>query len=80
MEAAQIDGRLARRPLKDSQREFKAHEMLSSHITQLMQKYDTAIKVIYLHFSCLKYMRGGGNLEKIETVLDTVFDTQLESK
>ncbi|XP_052485579.1 uncharacterized protein LOC105779833 isoform X4 [Gossypium raimondii] len=44
MEAAQIDGRLARRPLKDSRREFKAHKMLSSHITQLMQKYDTAIK------------------------------------
>ncbi|XP_016712341.1 N-lysine methyltransferase SETD6 isoform X2 [Gossypium hirsutum] len=44
MESAQIDGRLARRPLKDSRREFKAHKMLSSHITQLMQKYDTAIK------------------------------------
>ncbi|KAK6228096.1 SET domain - like 9 [Theobroma cacao] len=44
MEAAQIDGRLARRPLKDSRRELLAHQMLLSHITHLMQKYDVAIK------------------------------------
>ncbi|KAG4202700.1 hypothetical protein ERO13_A05G352700v2 [Gossypium hirsutum] len=49
LEAAQIDGRLARRPLKGSRREFKAHKMLSSHITQLMQKYDTAIKSLPLN-------------------------------
>ncbi|XWS07867.1 hypothetical protein CRYUN_Cryun41cG0029500 [Craigia yunnanensis] len=45
-EAAQIDGRLARHPLKDSRREFQAHQMLLSHITQLMQKYDVAIKTL----------------------------------
>ncbi|XVE99428.1 hypothetical protein REPUB_Repub03eG0197100 [Reevesia pubescens] len=44
MEAAQIDGRLARRPLKDSWREFQAHQMLLSHITHLMHKHDAAIK------------------------------------
>ncbi|XP_021295622.1 ribulose-1,5 bisphosphate carboxylase/oxygenase large subunit N-methyltransferase, chloroplastic isoform X2 [Herrania umbratica] len=44
MEAAQMDGRLARQPLKDSRRELLAHEMLLSHITHLMQKYDVAIK------------------------------------
>ncbi|KAK9037018.1 hypothetical protein V6N11_021940 [Hibiscus sabdariffa] len=48
MEAEQIDGRLARRPLKDSRREFKAHQMLSSHITNSMQKYDAAIKSLAL--------------------------------
>ncbi|PPR88020.1 hypothetical protein GOBAR_AA32671 [Gossypium barbadense] len=50
LEAAQIDGRLARRPLKGSRTEFKAHKMLSSHITQLMQKYDTAIKLFTSSF------------------------------
>ncbi|KAK8593340.1 hypothetical protein V6N13_043067 [Hibiscus sabdariffa] len=48
MEAAQIDGRLARHPLKDSRREFKAHQMLLSHITNSMQKYDAAIKSLAL--------------------------------
>lgn len=48
MEAAKTDGRLARHPLKESRREFQAHQMLLSHITHLMQKYDVAIKVDYL--------------------------------
>ncbi|XP_022765263.1 uncharacterized protein LOC111310257 isoform X5 [Durio zibethinus] len=46
MEAAQTDGRLARRPLKDSRREFQAHQMLLSHITHLMQQHDAAIKLL----------------------------------
>ncbi|XVE69022.1 hypothetical protein DITRI_Ditri09bG0116300 [Diplodiscus trichospermus] len=45
-EAAQIDGRLARRPLKDSRRELQAHQMLLSHISHLMEKYDVAIKAL----------------------------------
>ncbi|GMJ09521.1 hypothetical protein like AT3G55080 [Hibiscus trionum] len=48
MEAAQIDGRLARSPLKDSWKEFKAHQFLLSHITHSMQKYDAAIKSLAL--------------------------------
>lgn len=48
MEAAKTDGRLARHPLKESRREFQAHQMLLSHITHLMQKYDVAIKKLDL--------------------------------
>ncbi|PPD86321.1 hypothetical protein GOBAR_DD16749 [Gossypium barbadense] len=64
LEAAQIDGRLARRPLKGSRTEFKAHKMLSSHITQLMQKYDTAIKVIYLPLFMPQIYEGWGELRE----------------
>ncbi|OMO69470.1 hypothetical protein CCACVL1_19481 [Corchorus capsularis] len=46
MEAAQNDGRLARRPLKDSRREFQAHQMLLSHINHLIQEYDAAVELL----------------------------------
>lgn len=45
LEAAQNDGRLARRPLTDRSREILAHEILLLRITQLMEEYDAAIKV-----------------------------------
>lgn len=43
IEASQTDGRLARRPL-DRTREIEAHKMLLSHITQLIQTHNAAIK------------------------------------
>lgn len=43
-EAAQNDGRLARRPLKDRNRETEAHEMLLSEITRMIQEYDASMK------------------------------------
>ncbi|XP_037497876.1 N-lysine methyltransferase setd6 isoform X2 [Jatropha curcas] len=46
MEAAQNDGRLARRPLRNSSREIKAHEVLSFHITQLIEEYNASIKLL----------------------------------
>ncbi|XP_077213575.1 ribulose-1,5 bisphosphate carboxylase/oxygenase large subunit N-methyltransferase, chloroplastic-like [Tasmannia lanceolata] len=42
-EAAQTDGRLARRPLNSS-REIEAHDMLLSQIAQMIQEYDASIK------------------------------------
>lgn len=44
-EAAQNDGRLARRPLSDISKEILAHQMLLSRITRLIEEYDAAIKV-----------------------------------
>lgn len=44
-EAAQNDGRLARRPLSDRSKEIQAHQMLLSRITQLIEDYNAAIKV-----------------------------------
>ncbi|CAN1257838.1 Ribosomal lysine N-methyltransferase 4 [Linum perenne] len=44
-EAAQNDGRLARRPLKDSSREIRAHSILLSHIIQLIDQYHASIQV-----------------------------------
>ncbi|GLT70063.1 hypothetical protein SLA2020_421640 [Shorea laevis] len=44
IEASQSDGRLARQPLKDRRREIQAHKMLLSHISQLIEKHDAAIK------------------------------------
>ncbi|KAG2730084.1 hypothetical protein I3760_01G276600 [Carya illinoinensis] len=43
-EAAQNDGRLARRPLSDRSKEIQAHQMLLSRITQLIEDYNAAIK------------------------------------
>ncbi|XP_041011953.1 uncharacterized protein LOC121255599 isoform X4 [Juglans microcarpa x Juglans regia] len=43
-EAAQNDGRLARRPLSDRSKEIQAHQMLLSRITQLIEEYNAAIK------------------------------------
>lgn len=45
MEAAQNDGRLARRPLKNSSREIQAHDILLSRITQLIEEYNASIEV-----------------------------------
>ncbi|KAH8501627.1 hypothetical protein H0E87_016427 [Populus deltoides] len=44
MEAAQNDGRLARRPLKNSSREIQAHEILMSRISQLIEEYNVSMK------------------------------------
>ncbi|XP_034202763.1 uncharacterized protein LOC117617487 isoform X5 [Prunus dulcis] len=43
-EAAQHDGRLARRPLTNISREIKAHQMLISTLTQLAEDYDASVK------------------------------------
>ncbi|XP_070678444.1 uncharacterized protein [Malus domestica] len=42
-EAAEHDGRLARRPLTNSSREIKAHQMLVSKLTRLAEDYDASI-------------------------------------
>lgn len=43
MEAAQTDGRLARRPLQDMNKEIQAHKMLSSFFIQLIAEHNAAI-------------------------------------
>ncbi|XP_043713871.1 ribulose-1,5 bisphosphate carboxylase/oxygenase large subunit N-methyltransferase, chloroplastic isoform X2 [Telopea speciosissima] len=43
-EAAQNDGRLARRPLQNESREIQAHQFLLSQISQLIQEYEVSIK------------------------------------
>ncbi|XP_078177653.1 SET domain-containing protein isoform X2 [Carex rostrata] len=43
-EAAQKDGRLARRPLKNRQREMQAHLILFNHLDQMIQIHDAALK------------------------------------
>ncbi|PQP97283.1 ribulose-1 5 bisphosphate carboxylase/oxygenase large subunit N-methyltransferase chloroplastic isoform X1 [Prunus yedoensis var. nudiflora] len=43
-DAAQHDGRLARRPLTNICREIKAHQMLISTLTQLAEDYDASVK------------------------------------
>ncbi|XP_058774738.1 fructose-bisphosphate aldolase-lysine N-methyltransferase, chloroplastic-like [Vicia villosa] len=43
MEAAQTDGRLARRPLQDINKEIQAHQMLSSLFIQLIEERNTAV-------------------------------------
>nr|XP_028956592.1 uncharacterized protein LOC114824305 [Malus domestica] len=43
-EAAEHDGRLARRPLTNSSREIKAHLMLLPKLTQLAEAIDASIK------------------------------------
>ncbi|XP_068316338.1 uncharacterized protein [Pyrus communis] len=43
-EAAEHDGRLARRPLTNSIREIEAHQMLLSKLTQLAEDCDASIK------------------------------------
>ncbi|KAK4718032.1 hypothetical protein R3W88_016370 [Solanum pinnatisectum] len=45
MEAAENDGRVARRPLKDKSREIQAHQFLLSKITGLIDEYNASIKV-----------------------------------
>lgn len=44
IEAAANDGRLARRPLKNTTREIEAHELLHSQILHLIQEYDASLK------------------------------------
>uniref|UniRef100_A0A2N9EEQ7 Rubisco LSMT substrate-binding domain-containing protein n=1 Tax=Fagus sylvatica TaxID=28930 RepID=A0A2N9EEQ7_FAGSY len=44
MEAAQNDGRLARRPLSNRSKEIQAHEILLLLITQIIEEYNAAIK------------------------------------
>jgi hypothetical protein len=44
-EAARDDGRLARRPLGNKEREIHAHRMLLLHLDDEIQSYLTAIEV-----------------------------------
>lgn len=44
-EAAQNDGRLARRPFLNSRQEILAHQILLSHIIQLTKEYSASIEV-----------------------------------
>lgn len=44
-EAARDDGRLARRPLGNTEREIHAHRMLLLHLDDEIQSYLTAIEV-----------------------------------
>ncbi|XP_044462201.1 N-lysine methyltransferase SETD6 isoform X3 [Mangifera indica] len=43
-EAAQNDGRLARRPFRNSRQEIQAHQILLSEITQLIEEYNASIE------------------------------------
>jgi len=45
-EAAQNDGRLARLPFKDGNRELEAHKILLSHINRLIEDHSVCIKVL----------------------------------
>lgn len=44
-EAAQSDGRLARRPLNNRNKEIEAHCLLLSEITHMIHEYDASIRV-----------------------------------
>ncbi|KAM0920591.1 hypothetical protein ACQ4PT_007421 [Festuca glaucescens] len=44
MEAAENDGRLARRPLKHAEREVHAHRKLLLHVDNMMQGHSTAVE------------------------------------
>ncbi|XP_061372258.1 ribulose-1,5 bisphosphate carboxylase/oxygenase large subunit N-methyltransferase, chloroplastic [Gastrolobium bilobum] len=46
MEAAQNDGRMARRPLQDINKEIQAHMMLSSFFTQLIEERNATIMAL----------------------------------
>lgn len=48
MEAAQHDGRLARRPLAKRSLEIRAHEILLLLIDELIEKYDVSIKSLHM--------------------------------
>uniref|UniRef100_A0A803M9G5 Rubisco LSMT substrate-binding domain-containing protein n=1 Tax=Chenopodium quinoa TaxID=63459 RepID=A0A803M9G5_CHEQI len=48
VEAAQHDGRLARRPLVNRTLEIRAHEILLSLINKLIEKYDVSIKSLHM--------------------------------
>jgi histone-lysine N-methyltransferase SETD3 len=45
MEAAENDGRLARRPLKHAEREVHAHHKLLFHVDNMIQGHSMAIEV-----------------------------------
>lgn len=46
IEAAENDGRLARRPLRDKCKEIEAHQFLLLRITELIKLHNASIKVI----------------------------------
>ncbi|CAN0909361.1 Ribulose-1,5 bisphosphate carboxylase/oxygenase large subunit N-methyltransferase, chloroplastic [Linum grandiflorum] len=55
-EAAQNDGRLARRPFEDSNREIRAHSILLSHLIRLIDQYHASIQCncqCLDHWSCV---------------------------
>lgn len=45
LEATRNDGRLARRPLENIEKEIQAHRMLLLHLNDKIQTYSTAIEV-----------------------------------
>lgn len=45
IEAAENDGRLARRPLKSHYREMLAHRILSSEVVHMMRRHGAALEV-----------------------------------
>ncbi|KAH9767953.1 set domain-containing protein 4 [Citrus sinensis] len=47
-EAAQNDGRLARRPFRNSRQEILAHQILLSHIIQLTKEYSASIECVHI--------------------------------
>nr|GMD01975.1 fructose-bisphosphate aldolase-lysine N-methyltransferase, chloroplastic [Ipomoea batatas] len=51
IEAAENDGRLARRPLRDKCREIEAHQFLLLRITELIKLYNASIKSLELQTS-----------------------------
>lgn len=51
MEAAENDGRVARRPLKDKSREIQAHQFLLSKINELIDEYNASMKVRIIVYS-----------------------------
>ncbi|XP_060175382.1 uncharacterized protein LOC132606071 isoform X7 [Lycium barbarum] len=53
VEAAENDGRLARRPLKDKSREIQAHQFLLSKISELIEEYNASIKSLELRTLCM---------------------------
>ncbi|XP_074358475.1 fructose-bisphosphate aldolase-lysine N-methyltransferase, chloroplastic isoform X2 [Apium graveolens] len=51
MEAAKIDGRLARQPLQNKKVELQAHQFLLSRLNQLIERYDAAMKALAIRSS-----------------------------
>ncbi|CAI9091513.1 OLC1v1026569C1 [Oldenlandia corymbosa var. corymbosa] len=50
-EAAQNDGRLARNPLTNKNKEIEAHQLMLSRVNQLIEDYDASIKSLEQTFS-----------------------------
>ncbi|KAM0023330.1 putative rubisco LSMT, substrate-binding domain superfamily [Helianthus debilis subsp. tardiflorus] len=51
MEATQNDGRLARIPLKNRDREVEAHQLLHSRFSHMIENYKAALESLTRHSS-----------------------------